>query len=861
MTTAVKYEIPYLRREQYILLMYLLSLTKKAENYSVLTNCDFLLFLNSFENIEIEFQKYFGDPYSNDFSLQSKKKRFDFIILKIETSEVEIYDPEQDPYPYLEEGNLTYRFPKFLDLLSPNGKIITISGPSFTSIDRMTYDQYIHADLYPYTSTLLDYPYNNFWTEYYQFTSVFLEFENEDNYSTYIVEFQKEKMEGLLYFTEEFGSFPAIFLNREELFKSNSILHELVVNNSGKHKTQLDICFKNGPVYIYEESFWDFKNIDFSSKWFKNLYDWNDMELNSLEKFGFPKSKVKSFLEKEGPFKTLSPILNEDVDFLGKSDDETVFINEIISYRDFHDYLFLIENPNRFCNKFLGSQIFNEELEGRIYFLTSKKEDEIKELNDFKIDLYLQNILEESIGHLDRTTSYSELSITNIDKEFCLKMSDKFDFMYLNFDLIEGNNKQEYLSQFLTKNVSSKKSNSILLGRMYIKISNDESFENYILNFYPLFTDLIHFKNDSYIVGLSNVNSEKIKILDMKSEKISNPSLAYKMADVISKNLLEFNHKNQSQLISLINQKEEYFLTIGKTKNIMQDADSIVKGLRQLEKKVEVEGGKIIKKISEEHISTRLEIKNYIENLEKEINLEIKNKDISDSEKIELIYEHLDKLTIDKKLFNEASISANTWFVNWNKLDDNTKIFISEAELISKYINKDYSSVVVQYFRAIENQLAKKIFFDFKQKYKKEELISMFENQGENIKDIRLWDRLTRQLKEQLTIYDSPKFTFEMILFQLSFMPNFSFLAKNKKTNDLKMINRIYNQTKIFKELEGHIELNFKKLNDENLFNSFHSLKDLRNGGAHDRVILINEFENFKKEFNEIFFDFSSKII
>ena len=150
--------------------------------------------------------------------------------------------------------------------------------------------------------------------------------------------------------------------------------------------------------------------------------------------------------------------------------------------------------------------------------------------------------------------------------------------------------------------------------------------------------------------------------------------------------------------------------------------------------------------------------------------------------------------------------------------------------------------------------------FDFKQKYSKEELISMLENKGEKIIDKRLWDRLTKQLREQLTVFDNPKFTFEMILFQLSFIPRFSFLAKDRKEHDLKMINRIYNQTEILKKLENHIESNFKNLNDENLFNSFYKLKDSRNGGAHDKVILIEEFEEFKMEFNKTFFEFSNKI-
>jgi len=233
---------------------------------------------------------------------------------------------------------------------------------------------------------------------------------------------------------------------------------------------------------------------------------------------------------------------------------------------------------------------------------------------------------------------------------------------------------------------------------------------------------------------------------------------------------------------------------------------------------------------------------------------------VSNEKKIELIYNQIDDLKFNKSQLNEVAISNNKWFGNWNKLNEKTKVFISEAELISKYINKDYSSVVVQYFRAIENQLSQQIFFDFKERHDKEKLFSMFENQGEKIKDKRLWDRLLAQLKEQLTLYENPKFTFEMILLQLSFIPSFSFLAKDRKEHNSKMINRIYNQTEILKQLENHIDIKFRNLNDEKLFESFRNLKDLRNGGAHDKVILKDEFEEFKKEFNETFFEFSNKI-
>ena len=59
---------------------------------------------------------------------------------------------------------------------------------------------------------------------------------------------------------------------------------------------------------------------------------------------------------------------------------------------------------------------------------------------------------------------------------------------------------------------------------------------------------------------------------------------------------------------------------------------------------------------------------------------------MSNEKKIELIYNQIDDLKFNKSQLNEVAISNNKWFGNWNKLNEKTKVFISEAELISKYI-------------------------------------------------------------------------------------------------------------------------------------------------------------------------------
>ena len=56
------------------------------------------------------------------------------------------------------------------------------------------------------------------------------------------------------------------------------------------------------------------------------------------------------------------------------------------------------------------------------------------------------------------------------------------------------------------------------------------------------------------------------------------------------------------------------------------------------------------------------------------------------------------------------------------------------------------------------------------------------------------------------------------------------------------------------------MERKFEKLGDEKIFKSFNELKEDRNGGAHDRVIEKNKFEEFMLIFDNVFEKFTNKM-
>ena len=270
-------------------------------------------------------------------------------------------------------------------------------------------------------------------------------------------------------------------------------------------------------------------------------------------------------------------------------------------------------------------------------------------------------------------------------------------------------------------------------------------------------------------------------------------------------------------------------------------------GIHDVKDHVSLETERVIKTVAEK-----------IDALDTKLNNIRLNSSFSEEEKIEKFEIEIDGLNTSSEVLENIDFSKKKWYKNWSKLQPNSKTFLKEAYAISKYIKVDYSPVVVQLFRTIENELSKKILISFKSQFSNQEIEKFIINLGENISNPKQWNIQLKPIKRQFLIYSKPKFTYENIENILSFIPKFDFIGKS---DFVKIRKRIYNQIMLFKEIEKHLNTKFDGLNDELIFESFRVLRDERNGGAHDRVIKKDDFNEFIKIFDNVFEKFTSAIL
>ena len=133
-----------------------------------------------------------------------------------------------------------------------------------------------------------------------------------------------------------------------------------------------------------------------------------------------------------------------------------------------------------------------------------------------------------------------------------------------------------------------------------------------------------------------------------------------------------------------------------------------------------------------------------LENLSLEI-LSIKKNKREDEEKISRIYYEIDEklkiLTKEKEkdiLYYQSEIKK--WLENWNLLHSSSSNFLTSAELIFDHLpniqETDYSPFIIQYCRALENEILKKLFEEYHSnlKFREIDLKNLTENDLTNTK-------------------------------------------------------------------------------------------------------------------------------
>jgi hypothetical protein len=111
------------------------------------------------------------------------------------------------------------------------------------------------------------------------------------------------------------------------------------------------------------------------------------------------------------------------------------------------------------------------------------------------------------------------------------------------------------------------------------------------------------------------------------------------------------------------------------------------------------------------------EVLEILENTQKEI-ATIKNSQREDDEKFIRIYSKLDtladRLDANGKDICEYKAIVKSWLDMWERLDEISLSFLVSAEIIydevEKLSNVDYSPFIIQYCRALENEILKKLF-------------------------------------------------------------------------------------------------------------------------------------------------------
>lgn len=201
--------------------------------------------------------------------------------------------------------------------------------------------------------------------------------------------------------------------------------------------------------------------------------------------------------------------------------------------------------------------------------------------------------------------------------------------------------------------------------------------------------------------------------------------------------------------------------------------------------------------------------------------------------KVKLIDSHFNQylnLSQDSKVL--ADNYESKWCNNWGALEDNSKIFIIEAQNLYEYVIEDYTAYVQGLTKAFENEILKKIFCNFLDYY--------------NSSNLDLNYKITEPNKHT-------KNTFR------------NFLKKGDKESFLSLDQMIYIIRAIFSDTEDKLLLifrpiylkYFKQMNE--IFmqgGSLYQIKDIRNTGAHTSPINQKLADEFFQIFNSTFNDF-----
>ena len=226
---------------------------------------------------------------------------------------------------------------------------------------------------------------------------------------------------------------------------------------------------------------------------------------------------------------------------------------------------------------------------------------------------------------------------------------------------------------------------------------------------------------------------------------------------------------------------------------------------------------------------------------------QIKQEDREDEEKLILLYSKMDKMILGMNLQLKDEIDsykelAKNIILNWDKLEPLSKEYYPLAEYLFSKLQEfpeiDFSPVILQYCRTIENELLKKLFIKFTKyildKYKEIDAFLEYDlKKGISGKTNLTFFFADTIKKSKAKNEDSIRYSFGQMYFIL----------------DLVSSEKLLNRSPLMKEFRKYIEKNFNHddLLSVNYLKEIKSvINDFRNKCAHPSKLNLDEAKECK---------------
>lgn len=488
-----------------------------------------------------------------------------------------------------------------------------------------------------------------------------------------------------------------------------------------------------------------------------------------------------------------------------------------------------------------------------------------------KTNIFLEKI-EKSILQISECEELEDKSIFSIYAENTVEMMIRFIWLKENNNEVSSENSILKKSQYHLLKESYKR--GYLRTDIYIMMDIIRKYRNYAANYkndkddyhevcMPIIKNIIDWFYSDYL-EIKNKSYKKYYSYETQEEETSKNDLNVSKSNKSTENALKglvINEKQENYNVSYHKNSDDYSEIVKKLDELRQDSarektmrkiNDLIDIVKNMEDKLDDIGIKMEK--MDLNILKILDIVNKISDEVKNI----KKSAYDTEEKIVIINKTLDKLQIDNEEIDTYISIVKRWLnVDWQELDDNSKNYLPSAEFLFGELSKfpepgiDLSPFIMQYCRALENEMLKKVFRAY---------ISDLITQRINVdtqfnwdlysKDEKGFNRRTQIFAKKVRKYtkinnpDDWFFEFGTMLFIM------------KLLNE----NRIVSESPILIDLRKFIRKYFEdNIMDFNFLNSLEEIKDnYRNKSAHSNIISIEVAKVGRNEIRDainIFFE------